>query len=68
MVGVAVKVTLVPEQMVPVGEAAMVILAVPVVGDVGVSVPKLVLVVTPLNVPPMDEGRILPATAEVLVA
>ena len=56
MVGVAVKVTLVPEQIAPEGDAATDMLAVPVVGDTGVIVPKLVLVLTPLNVPLMDDG------------
>lgn len=51
LVGDAVKVTEVPEQIVPVGDAAMLTLAVPVVVLVCVSTAQFFVVVKPVAVP-----------------
>jgi hypothetical protein len=68
LVGVAVKVTLVPEQIVPEGDDAIVTDAVPEDGVVGVSVLRFEEVDSPVIVPEIEDGLILPATDVVLVA
>jgi hypothetical protein len=67
LVTAAVKATLVPEHIPPVGELDTVTPAEPAVGDVGVNVPKLELVVKPFAVPVIEDGTILPATALLVV-
>lgn len=62
------KETFVPLQIAPVGDGVMDIVAVPVLGVEGVSVPKFVLVLTPVKVPEIEDGLMFPATEEKLVA
>lgn len=61
------NVTFVPAHITPEGDAAIDISAAPADGDKGVSVPKLVLFVTPVIVPVIEEGLIFPAMADVVV-
>lgn len=62
------KLTVVPEQIVPEGDAAIETAAVPDVALVCVNTAQFFDVVNPFAVPETDEARTLPEEDEVLVA